>query len=116
MSNGTRRPAYIIQRDHEVAQRLLGGPRALRPLAEESALTQASTYRALYRLRTQGFVDKSRDGSRTPTWALTEAGVVYASSPLPAEPAPVAPPPPVVEAPVEVPVAPTVAPPEVPQF
>lgn len=117
MSNGTHRPQHVIDRDSAVAVRLLQGPTALRTLAEELGLSNASAYRAVWRLRKQGLVNKSRDGSRTPTWQLTEQGVpaaqaASAGQPLPASES--------IETPVEpTPEAPPVvpeAPPEVPAF
>lgn len=116
MSNGTHRPQHVIERDSAVAVRLLSGPTPLRALADELGLTQASAYRSLWRLRKQGLVDKSRDGSRTPVWQLNEAGVGAAQAAATnQQPLPVAPEPAAEPTPEPVPVAPE-SPPEVPSF
>jgi hypothetical protein len=120
VSDITRRPANVVERDEKVARALVDGAKTLLTTAEVTELPKNQTYGSLWRLRRDGLVQKTNIGSRTPVWELTQEGADRLGVPLPPRaeaPAP-APegeaPPPEAEAPApEAPPAPEVPPPPV---
>lgn len=77
MSDVSRRPAAVVQRDETVSISLVLGPKTLAQVAEELGMASNQVYGAFWRLRRQGFVEKTRVGSRTPVWQLTPEGQTY---------------------------------------
>lgn len=110
MTDESRRPTAVVERDRSVASALATAAKPLATVSEELGLSKNQVYGSMWRLRQRGFVVKTRVGGRTPVWGLTAEGQADLQQPVAApapEPAP---------APAEAPAEAPAPPPEVPTF
>lgn len=120
------RPSKVVERDLAVARVLAERERSLHEVMAELGLEWRITYNSVCRLRDRGLAELHRNGTRTPTWRVTERGHEWlgtapaADEPAPGDPAPAEAevPDPVVHVPTEpvaqqpVPIAPPAPEPE----
>jgi hypothetical protein len=103
------RPSKVVERDLAVARTLAEREQSLHEVMATLGLEWRITYNSVCRLRDRGLVMLNRNGTRTPTWRVTDRGHEWLGTPAPtATPEPevveVEPVPPVeVEVVVEVP-------------
>jgi hypothetical protein len=110
------RPSKVVQRDLAVARTLAEEERSLHAVMAALGLEWRVTYNSVCRLRERGLAELHRNGTRTPTWRLTERGVVWLGAatsdggppppPVPTAEAPPAPPDEAPPPPVDVPTEP----------
>lgn len=95
------RPTKVVQRDLAIARCLAEEERSLHHVMAALELPWRVTYNSVCRLREQGLVELNRNGTRTPTWRVTEQGHTWLGTtaptsepapPPPPEPTPIAPP------------------------
>jgi predicted transcriptional regulator len=97
------RPSKVVQRDLSVARALAERERSKHEVMAELGLPWRVTYNSLCRLRDRGLVVLNRNGTRTPTWHVTEKGHEWlgTAAPVGEVPAPPPAPEPTPEPPVE---------------
>lgn len=104
------RPMKVVERDLAVARVLAERERSLHEVMAALGLEWRITYNSVCRLRERGLAELHRNGTRTPTWRVTERGHEWLGTapsgdePGPEDPAPteVAAPEPVVHVPTVV--------------
>lgn len=77
------RPSRVVQRDLAVARTLAEEERSLHAIMAALDLPWRVTYNSVCRLRERGLVDLNRNGTRTPTWFVTERGREWLGTPEP---------------------------------
>lgn len=92
------RPSKVVQRDLAVARTLAEREQSLHEVMAELGLEWRITYNSVCRLRERGLAELHRNGTRTPTWRVTDKGHEWLGTPVPSVES---------EAPVEPPVEPT---------
>lgn len=88
MTDESRRPTAVVERDRSVATSLVHAAKPLATVSEELGLSKNQVYGSMWRLRKLGHVEKTRVGGRTPVWGLTAEGQAFLQQPAPVVPEP----------------------------
>lgn len=77
------RPSKVVERDLAVAKLLAEREQSLHEVMAALGLEWRITYNSVCRLRDRGLVVLNRNGTRTPTWQVTDRGHEWLGTPAP---------------------------------